>query len=98
MEVCDGGLARVMGYLFSSDKKSNQFVRHDPLPRTHIIPLTSGLLIINLLPSHVALDKLTYKHTSAQSTLLSDGSDWLLDLPQNFNIEPFACCQAGRKV
>ena len=79
-EACDGGLARVTGYLFSMDKKSNQFVRHDPLLRTHIVPLTSGLLIINLLPSHVALDKLTYKHASGQSILMSDGSDWHLDL------------------
>jgi hypothetical protein len=46
----------------------------------HIVPLTSRLLVINLLASHVALDKLTYKHASGQSILMSDGSDWHIDL------------------
>jgi hypothetical protein len=80
VDACDGGLARVTGYLFSLDKKSNQFVRHDPLPRTHIVPLTSGILIINLLPGHVSLDKLTYQHASGKRIQMSDGSDWHLDL------------------
>jgi len=78
VQACDGGLARATGYLFSMNK-SNQFVRHDPLLRTHIVPLTSGLLIINLLPSHVALEKLIYKHDSGQ-IVVSDGSDWHLHL------------------
>ena len=79
VEACDGGLARVTGYLFAIDGKSNQFVRHGSLPRTHIVPLTSGLLIINVLPSHVALDKLSYNR-AGQNTVLSDGSDWHLEL------------------
>jgi hypothetical protein len=80
VEACDSGLARVTGYLFSMGAKSNQFERHDPLLRTHIVPLTSGLLIINILPGHLALDKLSYKHRAGNSILLSDCSDWNLDL------------------
>lgn len=80
VESCDGILATVKGYLFAMDAKSNQFVKHDPNLRTRIIALTSGLLYINILPPHVDIEKITYKHKSAQHVVVTDDSDWYLDL------------------
>jgi hypothetical protein len=79
VEVCDGNLAKVKGYLFAMDKKSNRFVKHDP-ERTRIIALTSGMLIINILPPQVDIEKITYKQSSVDHIAVSDGSDWHLDL------------------
>jgi hypothetical protein len=80
VEACDGNLAKVNGYLFAMDKKSNRFVKHDPELRTRIIALTSGMLIINVLPPHVEIGKINYKHSSVDHIVVSDGSDWQLDL------------------
>ena len=80
VEACDGNLAKVKGYLFAMEKKSNLFVKHDPELHTRIIALTSGMLIINVLPPQVDIEKITYKHSSAQHTVVSDGGDWHLDL------------------
>jgi hypothetical protein len=80
VEACDGNLAKVKGYLFAMDKKSNLFVKHDPEQRTRIIALTSGMLIINVLSPQVDIEKITYKHGSVDHIVVSDGSDWHLDI------------------
>ena len=80
VEACDGNLAKVNGYLFAMDKKSNLFVKHDPELRTRIIALSSGMLIINVLPPHVDIGKINYKHSAMDHIVVSDGSDWQLDL------------------
>ena len=79
VEECEGTLARVKGYLFAMDTKSNQFVRRDSI-RIRIIPLDSAEVIVNVLPEHVQIDKITYKYRPAQDILVTDGSDWHLDL------------------
>ena len=80
VEACDGNLAKVNGYLFAMDKKSNLFVKHDVELRTRIIALTSDMLIINVLPPQVDIEKINYKHISMDHIVVSDGSDWQLDL------------------
>jgi hypothetical protein len=80
VEACDGNLAKVEGYLFAVDKKSNMFLKHDPKMRTRIIALTSGMLIINVLPPTVDIEKITYKHSSLDHIVVSDSCDWHLDL------------------
>lgn len=79
VEACDGALARVKGYLFAMDAKLNQFVKRDTL-RTRVISLDCGSMIINVLPEQVQVDKITYKYRPAGDILVSDGSDWHLDL------------------
>jgi len=77
---CNGDLARISGYLFAKDPKNNEFGKHDSSLRTRIISLTSGMLIINVLPPDVDIEKITYVHRGAQHIVVTDGSDWHLDL------------------
>jgi hypothetical protein len=79
VEACEGALARVAGYLFALDIKTNQFVRRDSL-RTRIVPLDSSGVIVNVLPEQVKIDKITYKYRPGGDILVTDGSDWHLDL------------------
>jgi hypothetical protein len=79
VDVCEGTLVRVRGYLFAMDAKSNQFTKRDSV-RTRIIPLADAGVIVNVLPDTVQLDKITYKYRPAGDILVTDGSDWHLDL------------------
>ena len=79
VEMCDGTLARVNGYLFALETKLNQFVKRDTL-RTRIIPLDCGSVIVNVLPEQVQIEKVTYKHRTGGDILVSDGGDWHLDI------------------
>jgi hypothetical protein len=79
VEECEGTLVRVKGYLFAMDAKSNQFVKRDSL-RTRIVALNSARCIINVLPGQVQIEKIIYKHQPGGDILVSDGSDWHLDL------------------
>ena len=80
VEACEGCLAKVKGYLFARDTQSDQFVRHDHEARTRIVALNSDMLIINVLPSHMDTEKITYKRHVGQEVTVTDGSDWHLDL------------------
>ena len=80
VDACGDSSARVTGYLFSVRMPGNEFAKHDPMLRTRIIPLDSGMLLINVLPSHVDIEKITYKHRSPHHILVTDGTDWVLDL------------------
>jgi hypothetical protein len=79
VETCQGTLARVIGYLFAMDVKSNRFVKRNSL-RTRIIPLDSAGVIVNILPDTVKIEKITYTYRSGGDTLVTDGSQWHLDL------------------
>lgn len=80
VEACDGSLARVKGYLFAMRVPGNEFAKHDPILRTRIIALDSGLLLINVLSATVDIEKITYEHHGPHHILVTDGSDWVLDL------------------
>ncbi len=49
--------------------------------RTRIIALTSGDLLINVLPPSVDLEKIIYKQEK-KVVRVTDGSDWHLDLSE----------------
>ena len=83
VDDCNGILARVTGRVFSVDNKLNQFTSRD-LPRTRIIPLGSSGVIVNILPSTVNIDTITYDYnfdTRVGGKLhITDGSAWHLDI------------------
>ena len=79
VEVCDGALARVNGYVFAADAKLNQFVRRGTI-RTRIINLNSDTLIINVLPESVNIEQITYNYRVGGDVVVTDGSDWHLDI------------------
>jgi hypothetical protein len=52
-----------------------------PEMRTRIISIISGDLLVNIIPSAVDLDKITYRQEK-KGVRVSDGSDWFLDLSE----------------
>jgi hypothetical protein len=80
VEEYEMGLARVVGHVFAVDKMKFQFIRR-PDVRTRIISLTSGELLVNVLPSTVDLDKIYYRHEN-DSLRVTDGSDWHMDISE----------------
>jgi hypothetical protein len=77
VESHDGTVIRVKGYLFAL-AGNNQFVRREQL-RTRIVSLNEGV-IVNVLPSRVQIDKITYTHRPNGDVHVTDGTDWHLDI------------------
>jgi hypothetical protein len=78
VEGHEGNLIRVKGYLFAMDSTQSQFVRREEL-RTRIISLNESV-IVNILPSHVKIDEITYTHRPNGDIFVTDGTDWHLNI------------------
>jgi hypothetical protein len=78
VEAHDGSIVRVKGYLFAMDSTQSQFVRREQL-RTRIVSLDDAV-IVNVLPSHVKIDEITYTHRPNGDVLVTDGTDWHFDI------------------
>ncbi|HEY6112111.1 MAG TPA: hypothetical protein VIV62_06325 [Chthoniobacterales bacterium] len=78
VEAHEGNLVRVQGYLFAMDRKRNEFVRREQL-RTRVISLGDAV-IVNVLPAHVKIDKITYSQRPNGDVLITDGTNWHLDI------------------
>jgi len=78
VESHEGSLVRVKGYLFAMDSKHNEFVRR-PQMRTRVISLNDRV-IVNILPAHVQIDRITYKNLPNADIVVTDGTDWHFDI------------------
>ena len=78
VESHEGSVARVKGYLFATDPGRNEFVRREQL-RTRVVSL-SDAVVVNILPARVQIDKITYAQQPNGDILVTDGSDWHLDI------------------
>ncbi len=78
VEAYEGELIRVKGYLFAMDSTQSQFVRREEL-RTRIISLNESV-IVNILPSHVKIDEITYTHRPNGDIFVTDGTEWHLNI------------------
>jgi hypothetical protein len=78
VESHEGPLVRVKGYLFAMDPKHNEFARREQL-RTRVVSLNDAV-IVNILPAHVKIDQITYAHRPNGDILVTDGTDWHLDI------------------
>ena len=78
VESHEGAIVRLKGYLFAMDSTQSQFVRREQL-RTRIISLNDAV-IVNVLPSQVKIDNITYTHRPNGDILVTDGTDWRFDI------------------
>ena len=78
VESHEGPLVRVKGYLFAMDSTHSQFVKREP-QRTRVISLNDAV-ILNILPAHVQIDQITYTHRPNGDVLVTDGTDWQLNI------------------
>lgn len=80
VEYYEGGVARVVGHVYTVDTTKFQYMRR-PEVRTRLISIVSGDLLVNIIPASVNLDKITYRQEK-KGVRVSDGSDWFLDLSE----------------
>ncbi len=80
VDFYENGVARVTGNVFAVDRSKYAFVRR-PESRTRIISLSSGDVLVNVLPPDVDLAKIHYK-VENKVTRVTDGANWHLDLSE----------------
>jgi hypothetical protein len=80
VEDYEGGVARVVGHVYTVDTVKFQYIRR-PEVRTRIISLVSGDLLVNIIPPSVDLEKISYK-LEKKSVRVSAGPEWHLDLSE----------------
>ena len=80
VDAYQDGVARVTGHVFTVDPVKFKFVRR-PEPRTRLVSLLSGDVLVNVIPPAVNLDNVTYQQ-EAKAVRVTDGSKWHLDLSE----------------
>ena len=80
VEAYEAGIARVTGYVFTVDPVKFSFFRR-PDKRTRILALSSGDLLINVLPTTVNIENIVYK-LEKKTIRVTDGSSWHLDISE----------------
>ena len=80
VEAYEAGIARVTGHIFTVDPVRFEFIRRAD-PRTRIMSLLSGDILVNIIPAAVDLDKVIYQQ-EAKAVRVTDGSNWHLDLSE----------------
>jgi hypothetical protein len=80
VEAYENGVARVTGHIFTVDAAKMVFFRRPEL-RTRIIPLTSGDVLVNILPASVDLEKVIYRQEK-KSLRVTDGAGWHMDISE----------------
>jgi len=81
VEAYDSGIARVNGHVFTVDPVRFEFVRRPEL-RTRLVSLLGGDVLVNIIPTEVDLERVTYKH-EAKAVRVTDGLEWHLDLSES---------------
>lgn len=80
VEDYEGGVARVVGYVYTVDRSKFTFVRRQE-KRTRIISLVSGNSLVNIIPDSVDIEKIVYRQEK-KAVRVTDGSNWHLDLSE----------------
>jgi hypothetical protein len=78
----EAGVAKVEGYSFSWHHVSGKAVRK-PEPRTKLISLSSGTLIVYEIPQATDLAALNLRESPDRHVLLSDGEGFELDVTEH---------------
>jgi hypothetical protein len=75
------GIARVSGYVFVIDDLSQHLFIRRPDKRIKLVPLTSGELIVNILPTSVDIELVHYE-LKDRTLIVTDGSPWTMDVKE----------------
>jgi hypothetical protein len=80
VDAYESGVARVTGNVYTVDLVKFAFVKRTER-RTRLIAISSGDLLLNIIPPEVDLDKIVYRQEQ-KSVRVTDGSAWHLDLSE----------------
>ena len=77
----ENGLARLDGYVFVYEVKSDDFLRKEDVRSTFVNVGENGY-IINVIPQQTKLEDVFYKYVSPAGLIVSDGKDFRLDISE----------------
>jgi hypothetical protein len=81
VESYEHGLARASGYVFVVDDLNKHMFVKRPDRRTKLIPISSGAVIVNVIPEGADLEQVHYE--LKDSTLhVTDGQSWRIDVKE----------------
>jgi hypothetical protein len=81
VESYEHGIARAAGYVFVvDDLDKHRFVKR-PDSRTKLIPISSGEVIVNVIPASVDLAQVHYELRD-RALYVTDGKAWRIDVKE----------------
>ena len=81
VESYEHGIARAFGYVFVVDDLNKHMFVKRPDRRTKLIAISSGDVIVNVIPETVDLERVVYE-IKDRSLRVTDGSDWSMDVKE----------------
>jgi hypothetical protein len=80
VDACEAGVVKVTGHSYVRDMFTGRMLEKAE-PRTKLLSLSSGTLIVYLLPEPVCLDDLRFV-TDDRRLLLTDGKEFTMNLAE----------------
>lgn len=81
VESYEHGITRASGYVFVVDDLNKHMFVKRPDRRTKLIPISSGEVIVNVIPETVDLKSVVYE-LKDRSLVVRDGGDWTMDVKE----------------
>lgn len=81
VEAYEHTIAKITGQTWIRDAHTTSFVNKEGA-NTKLIPLSSGALIVYVLPNGMKLSSLKFEATEGGATILTDGKKFVMDLSE----------------
>jgi len=81
VESYEHGIARASGYVFVVDDLNKHLFVKRPDRRTKLIPISSGEVIVNVIPASVDLEQVQYE-LKDRGLHVTDGKAWHIDVKE----------------
>ena len=81
VESYEGGLSRASGYVFVVDDLNKHMFVKRPDRRIKLIPISSGAVIVNVIPESTDLEGVHYELKDS-ALHVTDGKSWRIDVKE----------------
>lgn len=81
VEAYEHGVARASGYVFVTDDLNKHLFVKRPDRRVKLVPVSSGDVIVNVIPDTVDLERVSYE-LKDRTLAVTDGSGWTMDVKE----------------
>jgi reverse gyrase len=81
VESYEHGIARASGYVFVVDDLNKHMFVKRPDRRTKLIPISSGEVIVNVIPESVDVERVHYE-LKDRALHVTDGKSWRIDVKE----------------
>ncbi len=81
VEAYADGMARISGYSWVREQLRGDILRKRD-PRTKLVSLVAGTLLVYVLPDEVDIENLSIEHGTDRDYVLTDGKEFQMDLSE----------------